>query len=423
VGLDVGLTMALLTELKAKKIAPGDKPIGDGLVRGLRLEAGPVKGKGKWILRFTSPSTGRRRDMGLGAYPEVGLAEARARGLTARQTIASEKDPIDERGAAREARKVAAEAMTFEQAARKVHEEQEPGWANKKHAAQWLNTLQEHVFPRIGSEKLAGLTPADFAEVLRPIWLKTPETATRVKQRCHKVMKWSWAHGLVSSNPVDNVGHLLPHRNGGVERVTHQPAMPWRDIPEFVRSKLRRGPYNVSRALLEFVILTASRSGEARAVTWGEVDLDAGVWTVPASRMKAKVVHRVPLSQRALEIMSAQRAQHPETDLVFPSVRGFVLSDMVLTKFLRDHKAPSSEPGRIATAHGFRSSFRDWASENGYPRDLAERALAHTVKNQVEAAYHRTDLLEQRRAMMEAWGAHVAGLPVPHGVVRLRGRN
>ena len=210
--------MALLTELKAKRIAPGDKPIGDGAVRGLRLEPGAGRGQGKWILRFVSPATGRRRDMGLGAYPEVGLAEARARGLTARQAIASGKDPVDERGAASAARKAAADAMTFEQAARKVHEEQEPGWANKKHAAQWLNTLREHVFPRIGNQKVAGLIPADFAEVLRPIWLTTPETATRVKQRCHKVMKWSWAHGLVSSNPVDNVGHLLPHRNGEANR-------------------------------------------------------------------------------------------------------------------------------------------------------------------------------------------------------------
>ena len=409
-GLDVGLEMALLTELKAKKITPGDKPIGDGAVGGLRLEPGPVRGHGKWILRFTSPSTGRRRDMGLGAYPEVGLAEARTRGLTARQALASGKDPIEERGAARAARKANAEAMTFEQAARKVHEEQEPGWANKKHAAQWLTTLRDYVFPRIGNQKVAGLAPAEFAEVLRPIWLTTPETATRVKQRCHKVMKWCWAHGLVSSNPVDNVGHLLPHRNGARERATHQPAMPWRDIPEFVRSKLHGGPHNVSRALLEFVILTAARSGEARAMTWGEVDLSARVWTVAASRMKAKVAHRVPLSQSALEILSAQREQHPESDLVFPSVRGLVLSDMVLTKFLRDHKVSSSEPGRIATAHGFRSSFRDWASENSYSRDLAERALAHTVKNQVEAAYHRTDLLEQRRTMMEAWARHVDDL-------------
>ena len=407
-GLDVGLAMSLLTELKAKRIAPGDKPIGDGVVRGLRLEPGPMKGQGKWILRFTSPTTGARRDMGLGAYPEVGLAEARAWGLTARQTIAGGRDPIEERGAAREARKAAAEAMTFEQAAKKVHEEQEPGWANKKHAAQWLSTLRDYVFPRIGNHKVAGLTPADFAEVLRPMWLTTPETAMRVKQRCHKVMKWCGAHGLVSGNPVDNVGHLLPHRNGA--QATHQPAMPWRDIPNFVRGKLHDGLHNVSRALLEFVILTAARSGEARAMTWGEIDFDARVWTVPANRMKAKVLHRVPLSRRAHEILAVQRAQHPEADLVFPSVRGLVLSDMVLTKFLRDHKAPSSEPGRIATAHGFRSSFRDWASENGYPRDLAERALAHTVKNQVEAAYHRTDLLEQRRAMMEVWAEHVEGL-------------
>ena len=416
-GLDVGLTMALLTELKAKRIAPGDKkPIGDGSVRGLRLEPGPAKGQGKWILRFTSPSTGRRRDMGLGAYPEVGLAEARARGLTARQSIARGEDPIEERGAAREARKAAAEAMTFEQAARRVHEEQEPGWANKKHAAQWLNSLRHYVFPQIGNHKVAGLTPADFAEVLRPIWLTTPVTAPRVKQRCHKVMKWSWAHGLVSSNPVDNVEHLLPHRNGA--QATHHPAMAWRDIPEFVRSQLRSDPYTVSRALLEFLILTAARPGEARAVTWAEVDFDARVWRVPASRMKAKAAHRVPLSQRALEILSAQRAKHPETDLVFPSVRGLVLCDMLLTKFLRDQRARSSEPGRVATAHGFRSSFRDWASENGYARDLAERALAHTVKNQVEAAYHRTDLLEQRRAMMEAWAEHVEGLVRRPGALR-----
>ena len=414
--------MSLLTELKAKRIAPADKPIGDAAVRGLRLEPGPVKGQGKWILRFTSPSTGRRRDMGLGAYPEIGLAEARARGMTARQAIASGKDPIEERGAAREARKAAAEAMTFEQAARKVYQEQLPGWANKKHTAQWINTLRDYAFPQIGTRKAAALTASDFAEVLRPIWLEKPETATRVKQRCHKVMKWCGAHGLVSGNPVDNVDHLLPHRNGARERTAHQPAMPWGAIPDFVRSKLRSGPHNVSRALLEFVILTAARSGEARATTWGELDFKARVWTVPASRMKAKVAHRVPLSHRLVEILSAQRARHPETDLVFPSVRGGVLSDMVLTKFLRDHKAPSSDPGRVATAHGFRSSFRDWASENGYARDLAERALAHTVKNQVEAAYHRTDLLEQRRAMMEAWAAHVDGLAVPRGVVRLRGR-
>jgi integrase len=402
--------MAALTELKAKRITPGDKPVGDGSgVRGLRLEPGSAKGQGKWILRFVSPATGKRRDMGLGAYPEVSIADARARGLEARQAIAAGKDPIEVRTGAKAARRAAAEAMTFEQAARKVHEEQTPGWANRKHAAQWLNTLRDHAFLKVGSQKVAALTPADFADVLRPIWLTTPETATRVKQRCHKVMKWCWAHGLVSSNPVDNVGHLLPNRSSARERTTHQPAMPWRDVPGFVQSKLRDGPYAVSRVLLEFVILTAARSGEARAMTWAEVDLQTRVWTVPATRMKAGVAHRVPLSEHTSKILGAQRTRHLGTDLVFPSARGQVLSDMALTEFLRGHGAHSGEPGRTATVHGFRSSFRDWASENGYSRDLAERALAHTVKNQVEAAYHRTDLLEQRRTMMEAWSALVTG--------------
>ena len=183
--------------------------------------------------------------------------------------------------------------------------------------------------------------------------------------------------------------------------------MPWRDLPLFVET-LRAGPHNVTRALLEFLILTAARSGEARGATWGEVDLDAKVWAVPASRMKAKVAHRVPLSDRAIAILEGQRKHPHQSDLLFPSPRGLVLSDMVLTKFLRDQNAKSSEPGRIATAHGFRASFRDWASENGYPRDLAERALAHTVRDATEAAYHRTDLLQQRRSMMEAWARHIS---------------
>ncbi|MGH9427890.1 MAG: tyrosine-type recombinase/integrase, partial [Terriglobia bacterium] len=206
------------------------------------------------------------------------------------------------------------------------------------------------------------------------------------------------------------------------ERTQHQPSMPWQDIPAFVKGVLHASASNVTRSLLEFVILTAARSGEARAMKWDEVDLEAKVWTVPANRMKAKVIHRVPLSERAVEILKAQRAKHPESELVFPSPRGLILCDMVLTGFLRDHKVQSSDEGRVATAHGFRSSFRDWASENGYSRDLAERALAHTIKNQAEAAYHRTDLLEQRRAMMEAWAQHVGGFGASSSVVLLRGR-
>lgn len=397
-----------LVKLTAKRIAPSDGPIADGTIPGLRLEPGPARGRGKWILRFVSPETGKRRDLGLGAYPEVSIADARHRGAAARQLIANGRDPIVEREAERAARKAVAEAMTFEQAALKVHEEQKPGWKNAKHTDQWINTLRTYVFPAIGRTKVADLTTQDFAEVIRPIWLSKPETASRVKQRCHKVMKWCWARGLVAGNPVEVVDHLLPLQNGKRERTAHQPAMPWRDIPAFVH-QLCNGPYNATRALLEFVILTAARSGEARAMTWNEIDLNAKAWTVPAERMKTNEKHCVPLSNRVIEILKTQRKRYSGSDVVFPSLRGLILSDMVLTKYLRDHNAKSSDPGRTATAHGFRSSFRDWASENGYPRDYAERALAHTIKNQTEAAYHRTDLLEQRRTMMEAWAVYVAG--------------
>ena len=421
-GLDVGLNVAQLSDLKAKKIGPGTKPVADGRVAGLRLEPGTARGQGKWILRFVSPVSGKRRDMGLGAYPETGVAEARARGMEARQIIGRGSDPIDVRDATRGARRAHAEAMTFERAALKFHDEQKPGWKNAKHADQWINTLREYAFSKIGKAKVTDLGPADFAEVLRPTWLDKPETASRVKQRCHSVMKWCWAHGLVNANPVDVVEHLLPQQPGKRERTTNQPSMPWKDVPDFVQAKLLSGPSNVSRSLLEFVILTAARSGEARAMRWDEVDLDGRVWTVPAARMKAKVAHRVPLARRAVEILTAQRARHANAEIVFPSSRGLVPCDMVLTKFLRDHKAPSSEAGRVATAHGFRSSFRDWASEHGYARDLAERALAHTIKNHAEAAYHRTDLLEQRRAMMEAWAQHIEGALSPSVVVPIRGR-
>jgi integrase len=426
VGLDVGLETgptkrSLLTDLRAKAISPGDKPVADGTIAGLRLEPGRERGSGKWTMRFVSPVTGRRRDMGLGPYPLITLAAARAKALEARRLILDGKDPIDERTASRAARRAAEAALSFEQAARKVHETLKPGWKNPKHVDQWINTLKAFAFDKIGKRKVAELTVNDFADVLRPIWLKKPETASRLKQRCMTIMTWCTAQGLVKGNPVDGVAHLLPQQDGARKRETHQPAMPWGEVPAFVRS-LRGGPANTTRALLEFVILTAARSGEARAMTWGEVDLKAHVWTVPAGRMKARLTHRVPLSDRAVEILKAQRERHPQSDLVFPSPRGLVLSDMALTKFLRDCKATSSEPGRTATAHGFRSSFRDWASEHGFARDLAERALAHTVKNAVEAAYHRTDLLEQRRAMMTAWERHVGGQTPTSNVHEMRRR-
>lgn len=399
----------MLSDVMLKSLPPGAKPMSDAAIKGLRIEAGTARGQGKWIFRYVSPTTGKRRDMGLGTFPQASLKDARAKALDARRVVEGGKDPIDEREACRSAARAQADAMTFEAAARQLYAAIKPGWKNEKHAKQWISTLEAHTFGKLGKRKVAELEPSDFATVLEPIWLKTPETAGRVKQRCHNVMKWCWAQKLVSSNPVDVVDHLLPKQPGKRERVKHHPSMPWRDVPTFVRGTLWSRPSNVTRALLEFVILTAARSGEAREMTWPEVDLKNAIWTVPATRMKAKVLHRVPLSKRAVQLLEAQRDQYPSADLVFPAARGGVLSDMVLTKFLRDQKAHGGEPGSIATAHGFRSSFRDWASENGYARDLAERALAHTIQNQAEAAYHRTDLLEQRRKMMETWSAFICG--------------
>jgi len=264
----------------------------------------------------------------------------------------------------------------------------------------------------IGSVPVDKLSPADFARCLRPIWLQKAETASRVKQRCDAVMSWAAANGFILASPVGVVEKLLPAQPSKRERVRHYPAVPWRDLPALVSSLLHEGRATQTKRALEFLILTGTRSGEVRKMRWEEIDFAARVWRVPADRTKTKVVHRVPLTARMIELLVLQReASGQQKGLVFRSRKGTPISDMTLTKLLRDRKVASDTPGRIATAHGFRSSFRDWASEAGYSRDLAERALSHSVKSAVEAAYHRTDLLEQRRVMMKAWESHCLNRP------------
>lgn len=392
----------MLKDAHLRSAQPRSAALSDGLVRGLYFFPGSEAGRGKWILRYKSPTTGKRRDMGLGMYPEVSLADARAAAGTARQLINTGQDPIDVRNNASLRTKT---VPTFAEAARSAHSELKPGFKNAKHADQWINTLEDYVFPALGERPVDTLTAADFANALRHIWLSKTETASRVKQRCDKVMNWCAAHGYIVASPVSVVDHLLPAQPGKRERVVHHPAMPWRDLPGFFQTEFREKPSSSTRLMLEFLILTAARSGEVRGMCWNEIDLQKRIWTVPAERMKAKVAHRVPLTQRACEILANLSAEDRDA-LVFQTRKGTAFSDMALTKLLRDAGAQSDTPGRIATAHGFRSSFRDWASENGYSRDLAEKALAHTIKNATEAAYHRTDLLEQRRAMMEAWETH-----------------
>ncbi|MEX9891723.1 tyrosine-type recombinase/integrase [Providencia rettgeri] len=395
--------MALLTNTKAKNIQPGDKPLPHGGITGLTLHPSSTKGRGKWVLRYMSPVTQKRRNAGLGSYPEITISEASNIASTMREQIIKGIDPLEFKKSISEKPSI----PSFEDAARKLHTELLPGWKNEKHGKQWITTLEQYVFPFIGSMTLDTIAPADIADTLRPIWLTRSETASRVKQRIHAVMQWAWAHSYCSANPVDVVAHLLPQQISVNARTEHQPAMPWKSLPLYIATYVSTDErYNVTRALLLFVILTASRSGEARAMRWGEIDFKQRIWTIPAERMKAGMQHRVPLSDQAMSLLHSLKGLHDE--LVFPSPRKqVVLSDMVLTAFLRRTKAPSDNPNRVATAHGFRSTFRDWCSEHGYSRDLAERALAHTVKNKVEAAYHRTDLLDQRRPMMQAWADYL----------------
>jgi integrase len=400
--------LAALTDAKAKAIKPGDRKIADGTVKGLWLDPTATKGCGYWFLRYTSPVTKTRRQMGLGTYPEVSIAAVRDTAQAQRRVLALGKDPLDERNEKR-AKETMADFSTFEGAARKFHQEKKPGWKNGKHVEQWISSLEAYVFPKIGSRKVETLTVGDFAEVLKPIWNEMPETAGRVKQRCENVMKWCWAHGLITANPLTVVAIALPLQTKKEQRVQAQPSVPWKDLPRLVQDILHDGKVGTCREIIEATILTAARSGEIRGMKWDEIDFENKIWVVPADRMKNKKVHRVPLSWRMMEILQTQRLKGLHPELVFPSPTGKVLSDATMTKFLRDHKVASDTPGRPATVHGFRSTIRTWGTDHGYDRDLLEKSLAHTEKNQLVKVYTRTDLLEMRRPFMEDWANYVTG--------------
>ena len=403
VGLNVGL---MLTDTKAKNMKPGEKPLPDGTVTGLRLIPSGTKGKGKWQLRYTSTKSKRRRDMGLGSYPATSIALARELATEAWKMLAEGIDPIDHRAKKQILDNDDHHVPTFEEVSIKVYDSLSTGWKNKKHKDQWINTINTYVIPDIGHLPVDQLKASDFAKVLKPIWLEKAETAARVKQRCQTIMKWCFARELVSGNPVDSVDHLLPAQPSASKRVIHHPSMPWREIPNFKKETIDQ-ENTITSVILEFIIHTAVRSSEARYMVWSEIDFKKSVWNIPATRMKTGIIHRVPLTNQVIKLLEKQTVAN-EMKLVFPSPRNHIaLTDMAMTKFLRDKKAQSDIPDRTATVHGFRSSFRDWASENSYSRDLAEKALAHSVKDKTEAAYHRTDLLEQRRPMMEAWSRYI----------------
>ncbi len=349
-------------------------------------------GTRSWIQRLVI--RGRRRELGLGAAALVSLAEARELALANRKLARSGGDPL--------ADKRRAEGVpTFADAARRVVEQKQGGWRGRWHAQNWLRSLERYAFPRIGERPVSEVNSADVLEILTPIWHVKAETARAVRQRIRSVLEWAIAMELRADNPCDRVLPVLGPQN---DIVQHRRALPHKDVAaaiETVRASASVAP--AIKLAFEFLVLTAARSGEVRLATWDEIDTAGQVWTIPAMRMKAKREHRVPLCRRAAEILEAARTLGDGKSLVFPMRSGRPISMSTLPKMLQ-------YLGIVAVAHGFRSSFRDWAAEEtDHPREVIEAALAHVVQNKVEATYARSDLFERRRRVMNDWAAYLNG--------------
>ena len=365
---------------------PGKLVDGDGLI----LIVQP-SGSKSWICRVQK--NGVRRDFGLGSASRVSLARAREKAREIRTWVKMGLDPIFER-------RKAEGIPTFKEAAARVLAAHRKTWRNAKHEQQWLRTLESYVFPHIGNAQVSEITGPMIRNVLSAIWLTKPETARRVRQRIGTVLDWAYASGYRESEaPMRAISKGLPRQP---KKDGHFAAMPYRDVPTFVqRLRLRE---SFSRLALEFAILTAARSGEVRGATWEELDLEAKLWIIPKARMKASREHVVPLTKPAIRIIArCLELRVADCALVFPGIRGDTpLSDMTLSKLLKEMNEPY-------TVHGFRSAFRDWASEETqHQGEVAEAALAHVVANKTEAAYRRGNLLEKRRELMRDWGRFCA---------------
>lgn len=393
---------------------------GDGA--GLWLKVTPMGSK-SWIMRYTSG--GRERWAGLGPWPDVSLADARELAADFRKKVRAGIDPLEEKREEKEATRAAsAKAVTFDWCAEQYISAHRAGWKNAKHVDQWRNTLATYASPDIGAMDVAKLDTGHIIKILTKdeLWTAKPETASRLRGRIESVIAWATARKFrYGENPAAWKGHLdnlLPRRSK-VAEVKHHAALPWLEMGAFM-AELRKQE-GIGAQALEFAILTAARSGEVRGMTWGEVDLDAGIWICPGSRMKARKEHRVPLTKQAITLLNSRRGNtNPAADeLVFPGVRsGKPLSDMTLTAVLK-------RMGRAdLTAHGFRSSFRDWAAEaTNYPREMAEMALAHTVGDKVEAAYRRGDMFEKRRRLMADWSKHCDAIQKASDVIPIQRSN
>ena len=380
---------------------PGYHRYGPGLY--LQVASGGTKA---WIFRFKSPVTGKQREMGLGALTILSLAKARERAIECRQQMLTGADPIEERNSGRRVQQLEqARAITFQQAAEQCIDSKKHEWKNAKHGQQWVNTLTTHAYPTIGKLSVAALDTSLVLKVLEPIWVTKAETASRVRQRIETVWDWAKARGYVAGeNPARLRGHLdkILSKTSKIKRVKHHAALPYKNINAFITS-LRKQKGSAPLAL-EFLILTACRTSEVTGARWSEVDLDTKIWTIPADRMKAGREHRVPLCDRAVAILNSINTNHKPEEFIFHGWKtGTGLSNGAMLVLMGKMKFGQYTP------HGFRSCFRDWAAEeaHGFQNETVEQALAHAIKNQVEAAYRRGDQLERRRELMGEWEHYI----------------
>jgi len=376
-----------------------------------------------WIYRFTSPISGKRREMGIGSAEVRSLAEARSFVTQYSKLVLDGLDPVEEKRREVLSRRLEqANTITFDEAVRQCIAAKAPEWKNAKHAQQWENTLATYASPILGILPVNSVDTAQVMRVLEPIWPTKTETATRVRQRIEKVLDWAKARGyFTGDNPArldGNLRELLP-RASKTKKVQHHPALPYKQINPFI--KALRKKIGCAPLALEFLILTAGRTGEVTGATWSEIDLDAKVWTVPATRMKAGKEHRVPLCERAVEILASINTKRKPDEFVFPGWKtGTGLSNGAMLTLMNKMKFGQYTP------HGFRSTFRDWAAEeaHGFQNETVEIALAHTIKNQAERAYRRGDQLDRRRELMGDWGryADIDQSKIKGKVVALKGR-
>ena len=376
---------------------------GDG--GGLWLQISRLGGR-SWVFRYTFNR--KVREMGLGPLHTVSLAEARIKALACRKAVVDGRDPIEERKAEQQQKQLRqAHSRSFAECALSYIDAHRASWKNEKHARQWQATLETYAFPQIGQLSVAHIDTGLMLSILEPIWYDKTETASRLRGRIESILDWATVRGYRSGeNPARWKGHLdklLPARSK-IQKVTHHAALPYTEIGTFMTAL--RHQQGIAARALEFAILTAARSGEIRGATWSEIDLEAGIWTIPAARMKAGKEHRVPLSNPALTLITTL-PRLVDSPYLFPSPRSQALSDMALTAVLKR----MGQKG--LTQHGFRSTFRDWAGETtAYPREVIEHALAHQLKDKAEAAYQRGDLLTKRTCLMQDWGQYCYKNPV-----------